>query len=242
MSRSPRPVQGRPSVILFDFGGTLADIYPSHEWLFIRPCRELGVEVDAARVRAGQDMGWDPYLTPEGPAHPEMSLSQAIFRRFKTGQLVTRLQAMGVTGPVEAIAKKVLDLDTRPEMYRVFDDVLPTLQVLAERGYRMAIISNHEWELPDLVAGLGLADYFPVVITSARVGYRKPHPRIYQYALERLGATAEETLVVGDSLSSDVAGALRLGMTAVLLDRHGADNDPPGVPVIRRLTSLLELL
>lgn len=230
----------KPRAILFDFGGTLADVFPSHEWLFIRACQEFEVEVDAALVRAAQDEGWEAHQTPEGPAHPQRSVNQAAFARFKTGLLAERLQRMGVDGPVEAIAARVLELDTQPEMYRVFEDVVPTLAALRERGYAMAIVSNHEWALPDLVAGLGLAHYFVAVITSARAGYRKPHPRIFQQALGVLDAQPQEVLMVGDSLATDIQGAVRLGMQAVLLDRRGDRGQPLGVPVLRELTSLVD--
>ncbi|MBI2886094.1 MAG: HAD-IA family hydrolase [Chloroflexi bacterium] len=241
-SRESVPAVAGLTSILFDFGGTLADIVPTHEWLFIRPCREYGIELDPARVIEAQDLGWEPYLTPQGPAHPHASRDRVDFARFKSTLLAQRLRSMGVDGPVEAIAARVYELDTQPEMYRAFDDAVPTLVTLRERGYSLAILSNHEWDLPDLVAGLGLAPYFSAIVTSARVGYRKPHPRMYQQALAALGARPEQALMVGDSMASDVAGAERLGMRAVLLDRHGTLGGTPRVAVISRLTALLEFL
>ena len=231
------------SALLFDFGETLARVHPYSEWLYVRACREFGVEVDLALVGPGQEFGWEAYKTPEGPAHPEMSVNQAQFALYKTAIIAERLLRMQVSGPVDAIAARVLELDTQPGMYRVYDDVLPTLRGLRERGFRMAIISNHEWELPELVVGLGLADYFTAVVTSARAGYRKPHPRIFQAALEALKAKPEDTLMVGDGLGPDIGGALRQGMKAVLLDRRQRHPEAPAeTVVIKNLTSLLELL
>src|SRR5439155_22804620 len=53
---------------------------------------------------------------------------------------------------------------------------------------------------------LGLTDLFESTVVSCEIGYMKPHPRIFQYALKSLGAAAEETAMVGDSLHADVEG------------------------------------
>jgi len=227
--------------LLFDFGGTLADIHPNHEWLYQRACREFGVSADDQRIREAQAEGWDRYETPDGPAHPQISASPEDFARYKVEVIVERLRAAGIGGPRRALARRILELDTQPDMYRLYDETLPALEALAATGHAMAIISNHEWDLPDLIDGLGLRRYFPVVVTSARVGYRKPHPRVYMAALEALDADPDRTVMIGDSVLPDILGAQRLGMGAVFVDRAGGAPPaalPPAVPVVRRLTEL----
>jgi HAD superfamily hydrolase (TIGR01662 family) len=101
---------------------------------------------------------------------------------------------------------------------KLFADVLPTLHWLKERGYRLGAVTNRGYSGPrfhDEMRDLGLADLFEATVISCDVGYMKPHPRIFQYALERMGVDAEETVMVGDSLRADVEGAKTLGMTAV---------------------------
>jgi len=231
------------SVLLFDFGETLARVWPYHEWLYVRACREFGVEVDPRVVASGQDAGWGPYETPDGPAHPQISMSGAQFLRYKTEVIAERLRQMGIAGPLEAIAARIYELDTQPEMYRVYDDAIPTLTALSERGYRMAIISNHEWELAELVNGLGLGRFFQAIITSARAGYRKPHARIFTATLDAMDASPQDALMIGDGLAPDVEGATKLGMKAVLLDRSARQvGVAPENSVIPNLTSLLDFL
>jgi len=67
-----------------------------------------------------------------------------------------------------------------------------------------------------------------VLSISCEVGYLKPHPRIFQHALDALGVGPEETVMVGDSLRADVGGAKALGMTAVLKRNSAteAEKDP----------------
>src|SRR5437899_3824976 len=69
---------------------------------------------------------------------------------------------------------------------------------------------------------LCLDELFEATVASCDVGYMKPHPRIFQYALERMQIEAEETAMVGDSLRADVEGAKCLGMTAIWC-RAGTD-------------------
>ena len=67
----------------------------------------------------------------------------------------------------------------------------------------------------------------------------KPHPSIFETALSTVGVAADEAMMVGDSLSHDVAGARQLGMRAVLLDRSGRlCTSQPDVPVIASLAEL----
>ena len=229
-------------ILLFDFGGTLADIHPQHSWLYVRACKEFGVNLDPDKAHGIVDHGWEPYETPLGPIHLDMSASQQAFAQYKTTVLVDRLRRMGVKGPLEKIAARVYELDTEPDMYRLYDDVLPTLDALRPKGYRMGIISNHEWELPNLVIGLGLGPYFDAVVSSARVGYRKPHPEIFRFVLDDLGGAPDGALMIGDSISSDVKGAIRMGMPAVLVDRDNTSTPVDGVPVVDKLSDLLEFL
>src|SRR3546814_10269564 len=77
-----------------------------------------------------------------------------------------------------------------------------------------------------LVAGLlidvGLSDVVHAVVLSVDHGYRKPHPSIYQVALDALSVTAQETVFVGDSLSADYLAPRELGIAAYLIDPHRA--------------------
>ena len=92
------------------------------------------------------------------------------------------------------------------------------LRWLRERGFKLGAVTDRAFGGPRFMAELteyGLDGFFGVVAISSDVGYLKPHPKIFQHALEALGATPEETMMVGDSLRCDVAGAKGLGMVAV---------------------------
>ena len=87
--------------------------------------------------------------------------------------------------------------------------------------------------------------YFDVLVDSNEVGATKPDPAIFEAGLERIGVSAEETVMVGDSLARDMRGALALGMAHVWLappERRNLGPCCPGDPVIGNLAELADLL
>ena len=101
----------------------------------------------------------------------------------------------------------------------------------------LAIVSNFEAWLEDLLGLLGVRDRFPVRVISGREGVEKPDPRIFELALERLALDAADAMYVGDNPEFDVVPATALGMTAVLLDRRERFPDTDGM----RIADLREL-
>jgi HAD superfamily hydrolase (TIGR01662 family) len=100
----------------------------------------------------------------------------------------------------------------------LFPDVLPTLGWLRGRGTRLGVVTNRGFSGPrfhEELRDLGLEDLFEATVISCDLGYMKPHPRIFEHALELVNATPQETAMVGDSLRADVEGAKALGMTAI---------------------------
>jgi putative hydrolase of the HAD superfamily len=122
-----------------------------------------------------------------------------------------------------------------------FEDVLPALDLLAERGVRLAVVSNWDRRLHRILEDNGLHSRFEAVIVSSEIGWRKPHPEIFRRALAALDIRPEAALHVGDSVGDDVAGARAAGIRAALLDRRG-EKAADGVPVIRDLHGVVSLL
>jgi putative hydrolase of the HAD superfamily len=121
-------------------------------------------------------------------------------------------------------------------VWAVYPDVTPTLDALAARGLSLAIVSNWDSYLPKLLERRGLARYFQTVSVSAIEETGKPGAEIFHRTCARIGASAAETLHVGDSLRDDYEGARGAGLQALLLDRRGEHADIP-----ERIGSLSEL-
>lgn len=122
----------------------------------------------------------------------------------------------------------------------VFPEVRPTLSALREE-YCVIAVTNGNAD----VARIGISDLFHEVISASSAGAAKPNPRIFETAVEAGGASADQTLHVGDHPEVDVAGANEAGLKSVWVNRHGHDwpdhlRSPDGI--VRDVGELLDLL
>jgi putative hydrolase of the HAD superfamily len=100
-----------------------------------------------------------------------------------------------------------------------------SLQVLAElkKDYELAMITNGAIDIQrDKIHGANLADFFNPIIISGEVGSGKPNPKLFQIALETLAVTPDQTVMIGDSLTRDIAGARAVGIRTIWLNRFQA--------------------
>jgi putative hydrolase of the HAD superfamily len=105
------------------------------------------------------------------------------------------------------------------------------LESLRERGLKLGLVSNAfdpGWLLHRDLEQMGLAERLDFAVFSSEVGKRKPHPAIFERALEALGVEAADAVFVGDRLYEDVRGAGDLGMTTIQALWFRADEHPEG--------------
>ena len=100
----------------------------------------------------------------------------------------------------------------------VFPETPGILDSLRARGYYLGVISNSMGWIEEQLGNVDLARHFDIIVDSAVVGIEKPHPGIFRLALERAGVQAAEAVFVGDTYSTDVGGAQRVGLRGILLD------------------------
>ena len=126
-----------------------------------------------------------------------------------------------------------------PTKTNLFPRAHETLSYLYEK-YDLHLISNGFKEATERkVAGTGLGVYFKNVVISENVGVNKPDKAIFEFALTNAGAVKTESLMVGDSLEADIAGALNFGMEAVYFNPL---NRPKPDFVQRQIIKLDELM
>jgi HAD superfamily hydrolase (TIGR01509 family) len=132
------------------------------------------------------------------------------------------------------------DLVERTRISANWCDIRPgtreTLLRLGER-YRVAVISNADGKIADVLDRCGIADCFESITDSGIVGREKPDPAIFEAALQSLGVAAESSLYTGDVYSIDYTGATSAGMECVLFDVPGAYQESG----LERVQSLEEL-
>jgi len=108
--------------------------------------------------------------------------------------------------------------------------------------YRLGVVSN--FAITECVVRIldryGLTSLFDVIVVSAAVNKRKPHPEIFKHALRKLGLKASEVAFVGDTVDADIKGASEAGMKTVYIERRpqkDLENSPPD-ETIRSLSEL----
>jgi len=126
-----------------------------------------------------------------------------------------------------------------------WDQIRPGTREALERlrrEYRIAVISNSDGKIAEVLARCGIADCFETITDSGIVGCEKPHPAIFQAALTAMKAPAAESLYVGDIYSVDCVGARNAGMQAILFDVAGAycDREAPRVDSLVGLEAWLK--
>jgi putative hydrolase of the HAD superfamily len=151
---------------------------------------------------------------------------------------------MGGSGPaLDACAREIYDEWAACHHFHLYDDVPPVLRELARRGVKIGLISNSHRSLASFEEHFELEGLISAAISSSEHGYLKPHPSIFEAALQLAGVRAEESVMVGDSLLHDIEGALRVGMRGVLVHRgDGMPETANSVPVIRTLAELPALI
>ena len=226
--------------VFLDVGMTLMQPDPTWEDVYARAFADFGVNVEMLALQValrsvyhgggyGFDGSHEP--SPEASYRRLVEMDRVAFSQLDLDPLPDEF--------FEHLARLFLD----PATWHVFPEVPGVLAGLQDRGLVVGAVSNWAWQLPELLESLGLARLFDFVAASARVGYDKPHPGIFRWALERAGVPAKSVIHVGDHLDADVEGARAVGIEGVLLDRRGRYSEPPdGVSLIRSLTELLPLV
>jgi putative hydrolase of the HAD superfamily len=124
-----------------------------------------------------------------------------------------------------------------------YADAVGVLRSLRERGFLLGTLTNRAFGGERFRSDLreaGLDAGWDVHVVSVEAGYLKPHPAIFERALEQAGVPAAEALMVGNSLAEDIAGAQRAGMLAAWRrSRPDAEGVVPDF-VFDELSELLE--
>ena len=202
------------------------------------PLRAVLFDVDFTIAKPGPDLGPEGYrrlgqrfgleLDPEryGEArahavstlerHPELDHDEQVWVLF-TEQIIR-----GMGGDSERAYECAVEMTRAWEHahnFQLFEDVLPALEELRAHRLKLGLVSNTGRNLDEFVRHHGLD--VDAALSSGTHGKTKPHPTIFQAALERLEVEAAAAVMVGDSIEDDVEGANAVGMRGLLLDREG---------------------
>ncbi len=229
--------------VFFDWFNTLVHYEPPRQELYTRILQELGISVTLKKLMLGIQSA-DKYFLEENAR-----LAVAQRNPQEQAEVHIRYQNIVLTG-AGIKAERELSLKLMKRMMQlfqglkmvIFDDVIPTLKNLKERGLTTGLLTNASKNVLALQSELGLEPYLNFVITSKEAGADKPEPPIFLAALERAGVKASESVHVGDHYNVDVTGARGVGIQPILLDRYNLCPEVSDCPRIHSLTELVQYI
>jgi putative hydrolase of the HAD superfamily len=214
-------VNGACRAVVFDLWNTIAE-WPHERWAEVRPriAGRLGLTLEDFDER------WYGELA----------------QMRETGPIP---DALAVFDPSPAAVAEIIDLRRGVTLLglRPVPGAVETITALRGRGLKIGLITVCSEDVPLLWEETPFHGLFDAEVFSATCGLRKPDPRIYRLVLDQLGVEPKEAVFVGDGANDELAGAERVGMSAVGVDSPGGElpEDWDG-PRIRALPELLELV
>lgn len=202
--------------VIFDFIGTLTNIKDY-------TMEESKVNLCRAVTDVGFNVNANEFLNAYDQAHEK-------YRKIRYEQLIEVTNAIWISEALNSLGFETTSSDPRIKtaLNLFFEEYLSTfklrpcadklLNVLLSR-HKLGLISNFTYA-PVIYSALRRLDinrYFDVVSVSEAVNWRKPHLKIFEETLQKLGANAERTIYVGDSPLEDIKGAKTLGMKTIFV-------------------------
>jgi putative hydrolase of the HAD superfamily len=233
-----RALDRPPTAICFDAGNTLLYCDPSPAEIYARHLSGYGPPVRADEVEPAFRGAWEAMQLKTADGRDRYS-SHAGGERAWWGAFVREVLArLDHPAPWQRLLDDLWSAFLDPELWRVFPETVHTVSTLGARGIPLAVISNWDRRLPDILSALALDRYFDVISVSSIEGVEKPAPEIFERTVARLGVSASEAVHVGDSPHDDYRGAQQAGLTPILIDRENLFNNHS----YRRISSLAALL
>ncbi len=211
--------------ITFDFWNTLYKAAPYAAGLrrkfLLALFAKNQIDVDEAQIDAAEDVArkeWNRVWREEYRTPPA-----ADWVRWMLDELLIQLPPADFNALSDYFDRSLLDADPGPTL---IDGAAETLKRLAQR-YRLGVISDSGLSIGNTLRHFlkrdGILECFTCTTFSDEVGVSKPHVRIFQLTLDRLGAHPHEAVHLGDLTHSDIAGAKAIGMCAVRLTANYDD-------------------
>ena len=227
--------------VFFDLYHTLVRYEPPREELQSKALKDLGIDVKPEALRRPL-VAADEFIYQEIARCPLSKRSDedkmALYMQYErvmlreAGVEASEQLVLGLLGKMRKVDMKLVP----------FDDVVPALTDLKDKGLTLGLISNVEKDITPLLNELGLSSLLQVVVTSLDARFSKPQPEIFHEALKLAGIQASEAIYVGDQYQVDIGGANKAGMKGVLLDRGGYMEETADCPRVQSLSQIVEHL
>lgn len=148
--------------------------------------------------------------------------------------------------PNEAVAARDRFKEVRRSSPFMYEETMDVLQTLKEKGFRLLMLTNGapSLQLEKLTMTPQIVPFFEHIVISGNVGIGKPSKTIFEHALRLVDLTADEVVMVGDNISTDILGATKMNMDSIWIDLGDDKVEQEAKPTykIKRLNEMLEII
>ncbi len=226
-------------VISFDAAHTLVDVHWQPGAFAVSEALRFGLDIDP-------QVGEEKYmrlLQTRWRGYQELNLQrdEALGDAFWDELTQDWLDAMRVEGDGRALSQSARERMFGPDSpcFRIYEDVVPTLESLASAGFRLIVLSNWDYTLRRTLTSLGLTEHFEFIFASLEEGPEKPEVALFRIVEQAMGVEGESIVHVGDNFIDDLQGARDAGWGAVLLDRATSSPRPPAIASLSQIPEAL---
>jgi HAD superfamily phosphatase (TIGR01668 family) len=208
--------------VIFDLGNTL--LYFDGDWQEVFSRADQGLF--ECLVGAGLDLDKDAFTTTFRHRLAEYHHQRELdYKEHSTYWILEdTLSELGYQDIDNAILRDglIAMYAASQEFWTPEEDLLPMMEQLKASGYRIGLLSNagDDKDVQMLVDKGNIRPYLEYVLTSAAGGIRKPDSRIFELAIQMFGLSADEVVMVGDTLGADILGANRMGIYSIWVTRR----------------------
>ena len=235
---------GKIKAVIFDLGNTLLyfngnwkTIYEQSDLALVSSLKQSGLELDYELFRAD-------FRNRLKTAH---RLREIDFREVSTTDVLNAaLETYGYPNVSSSIIEAALAslYAVSQAQWLVEDDCVPTLQTLHKQRFKLGLLSNagDDVDLQTLVNKAQIRHFFDFVLSSEKIGYRKPHESYFHAGLKNWKFDYDQIAMVGDKLHADILGANKLGMYSIWITRRAkVTSMDDGIEPSATISSLSEL-
>lgn len=193
--------------VTFDVGGTLIEPWPSVGHVYAEVAADFGASLDPALLNRRFASAWQ-------------ARSEFDYSRQAWAELVRMtFDGLWESAGSERFFSALYERFEAPDVWRIYEDVLPALEALQKHGVRLGLISNWDERLRPLLGRLDLLKHFEAIGISIECGCQKPEAEIFRRMAAALNVAESSLWHVGDNVREDVNGAVGAGCQGVLIRR-----------------------
>jgi putative hydrolase of the HAD superfamily len=204
----------KPKLILFDLGSTLVYFQGSWDRVITEAIEHLGKTVISLGYPVNLDELCEQYATALRKYYIERDIDNIEYTTPTLLNQVLSTQFNLELDPDELVLALDAFYDHTGSHWKLDSEAISTLEQLKKDGYHLGLISNASYarDVYNQVNRTGLSSFFELILISAEIGLRKPHPAIFRKALEHFNVEPSQAMMVGDTLNADIIGSRRVGI------------------------------